>query len=295
MIFIEPNDPTSAPIFPLIINFPNGEKRYMVPKADPDDVVDITMAYEDDSEFFDLLCIFDSIRRNNPNAEFVLNLPYIPYSRMDRIENETDSFSLKSFANFINSVIKPKRIKCLDAHSDVALALFDAPVTHSVPQIKIVKEKFKPADTLLVFPDTTAVKRYKKLFPEYQSVSINKERDFQTGKIVSSTLIKCGNISDEFLENAKNVVLVDDICSKGGTFLLASQLIAENIGHEDYTINLVVAHCEAAIFEGNLLDESSPFNGKVYCTNSMPAMVKQLNALKDVSHPKAGRIVLTRI
>lgn len=294
MIFIEPNDPTSAPIFPLIINFPNGEKRYMVPKADPDDVVDITMAYEDDSEFFDLLCIFDSIRRNNPDVEFVLNLPYIPYSRMDRIERETDSFSLKSFANFVNSVIKPKRIKCLDAHSDVALALFDAPVIHSVPQIKIIKENFKPADTLLVFPDATAVKRYKKLFPEYQSVSINKERDFQTGKIVSSTLIKGGNISDEFLENAKNVVIVDDICSKGGTFLLASQLIAENIGHQDYTINLVVAHCEAAIFKGKLLDEDSPFNGKVYCTNSMPAMVKQLNALRDASHPKAGRIVLIK-
>ena len=295
MIFIEPNDPKNAPIFPLIINFPNGEKRYMVPKADPDDVVDITMAYEDDSEFFDLLCIFDSIRRNNPDVEFVLNLPYIPYSRMDRVERETDSFSLKSFANFVNSVIKPKRIKCLDAHSDVALALFDAPVTHSVPQIKIIKENFKLADTLLVFPDATAVKRYKKLFPEYQSVSINKERNFQTGKIISSTLIKGGNISDEFLENVKNVVIVDDICSKGGTFLLASQLIAENIGHEDYTINLVVAHCEAAIFEGNLLDESSPFNGNVYCTNSMPAMVKQLNALKDTSHPKAGRIVLTKI
>ena len=72
MIFIEPNDPTSAPIFPPIMKFPNGEKRYMVPKADPDGIVDITMAYEDDSEFFDLLCIFDSIRRNNPNAEFGL-------------------------------------------------------------------------------------------------------------------------------------------------------------------------------------------------------------------------------
>ena len=71
-------------------------------------------------------------------------------------------------------------------------------------------------------------------------------------------------------------------------------MIAGNIGHQEYTINLVVAHCEAAIFEGKLLDEDSPFNGKVYCTNSMPAMVKQLNALKDASHSKAGRIVLTK-
>lgn len=280
---------------PIVKRFPNGEKKYVIPEIPAEGILDVTMMYEDDSEFFDLLCIVDSIRRNNPNAELVLNLPYIPYSRMDRIEGKEDSFSLKSFANFVNSVIKPKRIKCLDAHSDVALALFDAPVIHNVPQIQIVKENFKPADTLLVFPDATAVKRYKKLFPEYQSVSISKERDFQTGKIVSSTLIKGGNISDEFLQNAKNVVIVDDICSKGGTFLLASQLIKENIGHEDYTISLVVAHCEASIFEGNLLDMGGPFDGKVYCTNSMPSMVKHLDVLKNISNPRAGRIVVINI
>lgn len=280
---------------PIVKRFPNGEKKYMIPEIPAKGILDITMMYEDDSEFFDLLCIVDSIRRNNPNAELVLNLPYIPYSRMDRIESKADSFSLKSFANFVNSMIKPKRIKCLDAHSDVALALFDAPVTHSIPQIQIVKENFKPADTLLVFPDATAVKRYKKLFPEYQSVSVNKERDFQTGKIISSTLVKSSNISDDFLSSIKNVVIVDDICSKGGTFLLASQLIKENIGHEDYTINLVVAHCEAAIFEGNLLDMGGPFNGKVYCTNSMPSMVKHLDVLKNISHPRAGRIIVINI
>lgn len=280
---------------PIVKRFPNGEKKYMIPEIPAEGILDITMMYEDDSEFFDLLCIIDSIRRNRPDIEFVLNLPYIPYSRMDRVENKSDSFSLKSFANFINDMIRPKRIKCLDAHSDVALALFDAPVTHSIPQIQIVKESFKPTDALLVFPDATAVKRYKKLFPEYQSVSVNKERDFQTGKIISSTLVKNSNISDDFLWKIKDVVIVDDICSKGGTFLSASQLIKENIGHEDYTINLVVAHCEATIFEGELLKNDGPFNGKVYCTNSMPAMVKHLNMLKDLMHPPANRIVVIDI
>ena len=280
---------------PIVKRFPNGEKKYMIPEIPAEGILDITMMYEDDSEFFDLLCIVDSIRRNRPDIEFVLNLPYIPYSRMDRVESKSDSFSLRSFANFVNNMIRPKRIKCLDAHSDVALALFDAPVIHNVPQIQIVKENFKPADTLLVFPDATAVKRYKKLFPEYQSVSVNKERDFQTGKIISSTLVKGSNISDDFLSNIKNVVIVDDICSKGGTFLLAAQLIKESIGHEDYAINLVVAHCEAAIFEGELLNMGSPFNGKVYCTNSMPAMVKHLDVLKNISHPRAERIVVISV
>lgn len=295
MISIKFNDRIGGSTFyPLVSKFPNGEKRYVFPEIPRTGITEVQLMYEDDSELFDLLCTFDTIRRNNHYVSLTLSLPYIPYSRMDRVESETDSFSLKSFANFINVAIKPQHIKCLDAHSDVALAVFDAPVTNCVPQIDMVKNNFSHVDTLLVFPDATAVKRYKKLFREYQSVSINKERDFQTGKIISSTLVKNGNTSDEFFWNVKNVVIVDDICSKGGTFLLASQLIAGNIGHQDYTINLVVAHCEAAIFEGKLLDEDSPFNGKVYCTNSMPAMVKQLNALKDASHSKAGRIVLTK-
>lgn len=294
MISIESTDsqnPYSS--LPLIAGFPNGEKRYIFPEIPKEGIMQVTLMYEDDSEFFDLLCTFDTIRRNNPYVALALNLPYIPYSRMDRVERGSDSFSLKSFANFVNNVIKPKSIKCLDAHSDVALALFDAPVTNHIPQVDMVKNNFSHVDTLLIFPDSTAVKRYKKLFPEYQSVSINKERDFQTGKIISSTLVKNDNTSDDFFWNMKNVVIVDDICSKGGTFLLASQLIAKNIGHKDYAINLVVAHCEAAIFDGELLKDGSPFNGKVYCTNSMQAMAKSLDALKNAGHPDSQWIVLT--
>lgn len=290
---IDSQNPYSS--LPLITRFPNGEKRYVFPEIPRTGIMQVTLRYEDDSELFDLLCTFDSIRRSNPYLALTLNLPYIPYSRMDRVEKKTDSFSLKSFANFVNNVIKPKSIKCLDAHSDVALALFDAPVTNYIPQIDMVKNNFSHIDTLLVFPDATAVKRYKKYFAEYQSVSINKERDFQTGKLISSTLVSNGNIPDEFLWNIKNVVIVDDICSKGGTFLLASQLVAENIGHKNYTINLVVAHCEAAIFEGELLGENSPFNGKLYCTNSMPKMTKNLSDLKQSSHPATGRIVVINI
>lgn len=294
MISIKLNDRIGGSAFyPIVSKFPNGEKKYIFPEIPRTGIVGVQMMYEDDSELFDLLCTFDTIRRNNPYVGLTLELPYIPYSRMDRVERESDSFSLKSFANFVNNVIKPRGIKCLDAHSDVALAVFDAPVTNYIPQIDMVKNNFSHVDTLLVFPDATAVKRYKKLFPEYQSVSINKERDFQTGKIISSTLVKNDNTSDDFFWNMKNVVIVDDICSKGGTFLLASQLIKENIGHENYTINLIVAHCEAAIFEGELLKDGSPFNGKVYCTNSMQAMVKHLNVLKNAGHQDSQRIVLT--
>ena len=102
MILIKSKSIASGEFFsPVIAQFPNGEKKYKVLVSSKTEVIQISMFYEDDSEFFDLLCTVDSLRHNNPFAAIVLVLPYIPYSRMDRIENETDLFSLKSFANFI--------------------------------------------------------------------------------------------------------------------------------------------------------------------------------------------------
>lgn len=294
MILVKSNSATSGDFLsPVIAQFPNGEKKYKIPVSSKTEVIQVSMFYEDDSEFFDLLCTVDSLRRNNPFAAIVLNLPYIPYSGMDRIENETDSFSLKSFANFINKTIKPHAIRCLDAHSDVSLGIFDAWTSNSIPQIRMVKENFKPEDTLLIFPDATATKRYKKHFKDYKSVSINKERDFDTGKLISATLVNSSNIEDKFLWNVKNVVIVDDICSKGGTFALASELISDNIGHNDYKIHLAVAHCEASIFEGILLTDESLFNGNVYCTNSMPKLIKAIEAAKETNPVAASRIIIT--
>ena len=115
-------------------------------------------------------------------------------------------------------LFRSNAIKCFDAHSDVSLSVFDACVWNKIPQTGMVKKNFKPEDTLLVFPDATATKRYKRHFRDYKSVSINKERDFDTGRLISATLVNSNNIKDKFLWGVKNVVIVDDICSKGGTY-----------------------------------------------------------------------------
>ena len=72
-------------------------------------------------------------------------MPYIPYSRMDRVKKSSSAFTLKSFANVVNNIVKPQYIKCLDAHSDVSLALFDCYVYNYKPQIKFINEKYKGA------------------------------------------------------------------------------------------------------------------------------------------------------
>ena len=50
----------------------------------------------------------------------------------------------------------------------------------------------------------------------------------------------------------RNILIVDDICSRGGTFTRAAELL-KNAGAKE--IFLYVSHCEATIFRGNILTD----------------------------------------
>ena len=60
------------------------------------------------------------------------------------------------------------------------------------------------------------------------------------------------------------VLIVDDICSKGGTFYYSAKALKE-LGAEK--VYLYISHCEHSIFEGELL--KSDLVEKVFTTNSI--------------------------
>lgn len=62
----------------------------------------------------------------------------------------------------------------------------------------------------------------------------------------------------------KNILIVDDICSKGGTFYFSAKKLKE-LGAKN--IYLHITHCENTIFEGDIL--SSGLIAKIYTTNSI--------------------------
>ena len=59
-------------------------------------------------------------------------------------------------------------------------------------------------------------------------------------------------------------IIVDDLCSKGGTFILTASKLREMGATEIY---LVVTHCEDTIFSGDIL--KTDLIKKVYTTNSI--------------------------
>ena len=60
------------------------------------------------------------------------------------------------------------------------------------------------------------------------------------------------------------VLIVDDICSKGGTFYYSAKELKELGAKEVY---LYISHCENSIFEGELL--TGDWVDKVFTTDSI--------------------------
>ena len=86
-----------------------------------------------------------------------------------------------------------------------------------------------------------------------------KRRDWETGKIEGLDVI-----GDAEMIVGKTILIVDDICSRGGTFYHSAKKLKE-LGADK--IYLFVTHCENTILTGDLL--SSGLVEKVFTTNSI--------------------------
>lgn len=241
--------------------FPNGEVNLKHLKIDERDLNHVvTLHYENDADLFHLLLVRHAL--NNLQKPLILRITYVPYSRMDR-DNGVYAFTLQALAYYINWMDWDEVI-IYEPHSDVLPALLERVTVVSVTgskrmqsEIDYVIDVWEGIDYQVFFPDAGAQKRYAENFKGSLHLVGFKTRDFETGKILESSVI--GERTSD------NVVIVDDLCSKGGTFILAAQKLRE-MGFKK--IILVVAHCENTVFHGELF--SSGLIDHMITTDSIP-------------------------
>lgn len=234
--------------------FPNGESNLNFNKLTirADSVV--TLKFESDLDLFNLFILKQYIDSIKFSTELVLKILYMPYSRMDR-PNQFYTFNLKYVCNFINS-LNFARVLVYEPHSDVTLALLDR-CQHYSPAADLfgtLRAWVTTPSLAVMFPDAGAEKRYGKTFC-FPTVVGQKSRDFGDGKI---TGMKVSGAA----VNGQTVVIIDDLCSRGGTFVAAAKALREQGAIHIY---LVVTHCENTIFDGEIFDHIE----KVYTTNSI--------------------------
>jgi ribose-phosphate pyrophosphokinase len=207
---------------------------------------DISFKYEDDSDLIKLMLLKNYL--DECRFERVcLTIYYMPYSRMDRSENNSP-FTLKYISRFINS-LEFYNVEVIEPHSDVTCALIDRAEANFInfyllPTV-MEMETFDKEKDYVVFPDFGASRRYKNM--NLPNVLIgDKKRDFGTGVISKLDLI--GDTDNGKKTYGRSAIIVDDLSSYGGTFIN----MADRLREEGFVnVYLLVAHAENKIFERN--------------------------------------------
>lgn len=223
--------------------------------------ISVSWYYDSDEELFTLACVMDWLRRIRGHRNIInLSMPYVPNARMDRIKNVNENFSLKVFANFINS-LEFDGVQVFNVHSNVSEALINHLYVFQPDwDVEYCIKLYNP--DVIFFPDEGACKRYSDLRSVKESSLLVafgiKKRDWKSGKILGLDVITDTDLT------GKKVLIVDDICSAGGTFKFSAMKLKE-LGASD--VALYVSHCEDNIQNGDLL--KTDLISKIYTTDSI--------------------------
>ena len=242
--------------------YPNNERIMKMPSDDAlnlyrDKQIIFFLRYETDHDLTALLTYKRCLDDRLPKVDKKLIIPYFPYSRMDR---HIDGYvcSLKYVADMINDLNFDK-VLTFDPHSNVTTTLLDRVGVYQ-PNHCIDTAIQQAHPDYIFYPDAGACKRYSELkvggnIPVFYG---NKARDLNTGKITKFELVNAPDLT------GKTVLIVDDLCSKGGTFVASAKEL-KAAGAK--SVLLYVSHCEKSIYNGDLL--TTDWVDKIYTTNSI--------------------------
>jgi len=195
--------------------FPGGEVHYKIEQFffyTTKSKFVIKTNFQCPSDIMVVLMLADQLVREHVELE----MQYIPYSRQDRITSHYEPFSFKTFAKIINSC-NFKDVLIFDPHSDVTPALLNnCTVVDRVSLINNVRNY-----DIIVSPDAGAMKENNKICKKWekQHIVATKVRDVKTGEITNTKIHTDLDIS------GKRLLVIDDICDGGRTFIELSKVL----------------------------------------------------------------------
>ena len=201
--------------------FSGGEVQVQIPAnlENPWKHCTIEAKIHNSNDIMILLNLTNAARMLWGGCEIDLILPYVPYSRQDRVCAEGESLALKVFCDIIN-LQNYNSVTIYDPHSDVTPALLNNCIVKEQWEF-IDKIELLQSHVILVSPDTGSLKKIFKVAQKCgfkDVVRADKIRDVATGKI-TETVVYSEHVGD------KDFFIVDDICDGGMTFIqLAKEL-----------------------------------------------------------------------
>lgn len=209
----------------------------LVPEIDTVDVfVDARIRGD---QVLELALTMDALKRQFPFGRFIGFIPMFPYGRQDRVCSPGEAHSLRVVAKMINGMGFDVIIT-LDPHSNVIEGVVDR--VHTVDQFELFGSLKNFAEYTFVAPDMGARKKVEEFARKVGAkgvICFDKTRELATGKITGMRCI------DDLVPDAKYIVL-DDICDKGGTFLMLREYLPKDAHVELVVTHGLFTHCDGA-------------------------------------------------
>ncbi|RLI74991.1 ribose-phosphate diphosphokinase [Archaeoglobales archaeon] len=188
--------------------FPDGEIYVRVEDFDERNVVIQSLNCNED--VVSLILLFDALNE----TEIVAAIPYMGYARQDKAFEEGEAVSIRAIARLLESYAS--KIITVNVHSKDAASHFNKLI--DLDAMPIIGNYFKEQDVVMLSPDFGSYERVK-----VAAKAANCEFDYLEKKRIDAETVE---ITPKSLDvEGREVVVVDDIISTGGTMIEAAKML----------------------------------------------------------------------
>lgn len=251
-------NPSKSDIKYTISRFPDGEVQITLGEINRKDSIEVHCRITNAEELFILMQVADILNRHEVN--WTLRIYYLMSMRMDRVMDFNRPFTLKIVKNILKS-LNTHEIYVLEPHSKDFIydptwscSEFDPKVpeySNLYPEDIYANKKYQ-----LIAPDKGAFDRYV-YWDRSVVVVADKVRNVDTGKIESIKILN----PELLTANKKPLLVCDDLCDGGGTFIGLANEIRK---YTDKELNIFVTH----MVNRKGIENLSKVYDHVYFTNS---------------------------
>ena len=247
--------------------FPDGESKITfssIPKKSIILVVQSTYPPVD-TNLLHTLAIISQARK--ASSKIYAIIPYMGYARQDRQFLSGEVVTMSIVAKMLQAV-GAKKVIVVDIHSKTALNHFKIPTVNvsAIPELAKYFKKLKIKKPLVVSPDTGGSSRAKKFASLLNTdfITLKKSRNRNTGKVqIQSSKVDV---------HGRDLVVIDDIISTGGSIIKATQFLKKQ------KCKRVFVACTHGLFVGDAERKIKKAGvSKIISTNTIPRSTSKVD------------------
>jgi ribose-phosphate pyrophosphokinase len=247
--------------------FPDGESKITFGRIPKNSIVLVVQSTYPpvDTNLLQALSIISQVRK--VSSKIYAIIPYMGYARQDRQFLSGEVVTMSIVAKMLE-VAGAKKVVVVDIHSKTALNHFkiSKESVSAIPELAKYFKKLKLKNALVVSPDVGGALRAKKFASLLNTdfITLKKSRDRNTGKVqIHSSKVDV---------RGRDLIVVDDIISTGGSVVRATQFLKRQ------KCKRVFVACTHGLFIGDAIRKMKKAGvSQIISTNTIPRSTSKVD------------------